>query len=779
MKKQLIKTLLVFGLVPAILLTLLLVKVSSDKAQDVLKAEITSKLISQRETKKAEVEAYIETLHGQIRTFSNDTMVINAMAGFKESFRSYRDDSFMFIDEAKRISVENYYSNEFQVRYQSRNQGLSFNVKNTISQLDDDSIALQYSYISANPEALGEKDALMGVSNESVYNQQHRNYHPHFRAFLQEFGFYDIFLVDADSGDIVYSVFKELDYSTSLKTGPYADSGIGQAFQQANAATNSNAVAFIDFAPYSPSYEDPAAFIASPIYDGERKVGVLIFQMPVDRLNAMMTYGQKWQEVGLGKSGETYLVAGDKTMRSLGRFLVDDKAGYLNTLKQTGVSAALIKTIDEKETTIGLQVVDTNGSRSALSGESGSGIFNDYRGVSVLSAYAPISVGGLNWAILSEIDEEEAFSHVADLEEGILVWSLSALAIIALVTIIISMKYAAIFAAPLLYIVKSLRAIAKDIDLGRVDLTQSLRPPGSNELAGSMAEGINFVLGKFAEVLREFTNSAGNIVSASEQVSGSSERSSKNMVSQSVETGIVATAITELSCSAEKVSQTAKLGAEAAQLADTETQRASTTVNDATNTIQQLASNLTEVSAVVNDLEKDSESIGSVLSVIEGIAEQTNLLALNAAIEAARAGEHGRGFAVVADEVRNLSARTQEATLETKSIIDMLQNRSKEAVSVMDKGCNLASDGVEKSTLAGEALRSIAKKVSEIDNLTAMIAAAAHEQSVLSGKVANNVAEIGSLTEHTTDGVKETSVASQELMTLSTNLNKIIQQFGV
>jgi len=290
-------------------------------------------------------------------------------------------------------------------------------------------------------------------------------------------------------------------------------------------------------------------------------VGVLIFQMPVDRLNEMMTYGQKWQEVGLGETGETYLVAGDRTMRSLGRFLVDDKAGYLNTLKQTGVSAALIKTIDEKETTIGLQVVDTNGSISALSGKSGSGIFNDYRGVSVLSAYAPISVGGLNWAILSEIDEEEAFSPVADLVEGILVWSLSALAIIALVTIIISMKYAAIFVAPLQYIVKSLGSIAKDIDSGNVDLTQSLRPPGSNELATSMAEGVNFVLGKFAEVLREFTNSASNIVSASEQVSRSSERSSENMVSQGVETGIVATAITELSCSAEKVAQTAKLGA--------------------------------------------------------------------------------------------------------------------------------------------------------------------------------------------------------------------------
>jgi len=779
MRKQLIRVFLMFGLIPVILMTSLLVWTSAQQAKEVLQEEITQKLISQREAKKSEVTAYITTLQGQIKTFSNNTMVINAMAEFKESFRTYRDDSFMDLGYQQRKSIENYYNQEFQTRYQSRNNGQSFATKSIISQLDDDSLALQYTYISANPEALGEKDALMGTTDNTPYNQQHKTYHPHFRSFLQEFGYYDIFLVDADSGDIVYSVYKELDYSTSLIDGPYANSGIGQAFKQANAATQSDAVALIDFAPYAPSYEDPAAFIASPIYDGAKKVGILIFQMPVDRLNEIMTYDLKWADVGLGESGETYLVAADKTMRSMGRFLIDDKPAYLDVLRQSGVSSDLINTINDKETTIGLQVVDTIGSRAALSGKSGSDLFTDYRGVSVLSAYAPIDVNGLHWAILSEIDEAEAFAPIGSLVTGILLWAAIALVIIAGVTTVIGMKYARTFIAPLQYVMGSLRFIAKDIEAGNVDLTQPLQPPGNNKLAQSMAQGVNAVLGKFADVLRIFTESTNSIVISSEQVSHLSDRSSEDMASQRTETDQVATAITELSASAAEVARTAQLGAEAAKSADLETHSASTTVNEATATIQDLSNSLTEASSVIYGLESDSDSIGSVLSVIQGIAEQTNLLALNAAIEAARAGEQGRGFAVVADEVRTLAGRTQEATLEIKSIIEQLQQRSKEAVNVMDRGCKMASEGVEKSVLAGEALTSIATKVSDIDSMNALIASAAQEQSTVSGEVTQNIVKISNLTEHTTEGASQTSQASQELMTLSTHLKQIATQFKV
>lgn len=779
MRKQLIRILLMFGIVPALLLTILLVWLSANQAKTVLKDEITTKLVSQRESKKSEVEHYIETLQGQVRTFSNDQMVIDAMLGFKHSFQGYRDDTLMVVGPKHRESLERYYSQEFQTRYKSRNSGRSFDVKSVLSQLDDDSIALQYSYISANPEALGEKDALLDTDDGSLYDQNHQNYHPHFRAFLQEFGFYDIFLVDADSGDIVYSVFKKLDYTTSLKNGPYAASGLGQAFTQANETTNENSVSLIDFAAYPPSYEDPAAFISSPIYDNGEKVGILIFQMPVDRLNDIMTYDHNWQNVGLGNSGETYLVANDKTMRSMSRFLIEDKASYISDLKESDISEQLIALIDEKETTMGLQPIDTIGSKAALSGKSGTAIFNSYHHESVLSAYAPINIGGLNWAILSEINEQEAFSPVDDIVKNILLWSVGGLIFIALLTTVISYKFARAFISPLQYITGSLTWIAKDIDAGNVDLTQPLAPPGNNILANSLADGVNTVLAKFADVLRVFSESTASIVAATEQVSALSLKSSNDMASQRKETDQVTAAITELSASSEDVAGTAQMGADAARLADSETKEASVTVNEAAATIKELSSRLTNAAIVTHQLEEDSESIGSVLSVIQGIAEQTNLLALNAAIEAARAGEQGRGFAVVADEVRTLAARTQDATLEIKVIIEQLQQRSKETVIVMDDGCSMAEDGLKKANLAGEALTGIAEKVADIDSMNEKISAAAKAQSIVSNEVSENVIKISHLTEHTTDGASQISTASQELMTLATHLQKVAGQFKV
>lgn len=779
MRKQLIRILLMFGILPALILAILLIWLAEEQAKSVLEKEITSKLISQREAKKSEVESYIRTLKGQVKTFSNDQMVIDAMSEFKSSFQSYRDEEFITVGAKHRNSLEAYYSQDFQKRYQSRNSGKSLTVDSIISQLDSDSLALQYTYISNNPEALGEKDGLIAAADSSLYSQHHKNYHPHMRAFLQEFGYYDIFLVDSDSGDIVYSVFKELDYTTSLKNGPYANSGIGKAFSKANSSTDPDSVYLVDFSPYAPSYEDPAAFIASPIYDGAKKVGVLIFQMPVDRLNEIMTYGHKWADVGLGNSGETYLVASDNTMRSMGRFLIDDKAGYLDVLKQSGVSDSLINTIDEKETTIGLQVVNSTGSIAALSGKSGYAIFNDYRNIPVLSAYAPISIEGLNWAILSEIDEAEAFTPITNLVNSILMWSIGALGLIVIVTIFISLKFSKVFVTPLEYIVGSLTYIAKDIEAGNVDLTQQLEPPGNNTLAKSMATGINTVLGKFAHVLKIFAESTNSIATSTQQVSTLSIKSSEDMASQRMETDQVATAITELSASADEVTRTAQMGADAARIADTETQEASKTVNDAASTIQELSTSLTNASTVIRGLESDSDSIGSVLSVIQGIAEQTNLLALNAAIEAARAGEQGRGFAVVADEVRTLAGRTQQATQEIKGIIEQLQTRSKEAVSVMDVGCEMATDGLNKAIQAGEALTSIANKVSDIDNMNALISTAAHEQSSVSNEVSENVVRISHLTEYTTDGATQTSQASQELMQLASHLQEVVAQFKV
>ncbi|MFW5450398.1 MAG: methyl-accepting chemotaxis protein [Methylophagaceae bacterium] len=360
----------------------------------------------------------------------------------------------------------------------------------------------------------------------------------------------------------------------------------------------------------------------------------------------------------------------------------------------------------------------------------------------------------------------------------ILTWSVAALIVIGglsygLIVKILIPK----FMDPLNYVMGSLQYIAMDIEKGDVDLTKPLTPPGNNKLANAMAKGVNNLLSKFSTVLNEFANATASISNSSSQVNALSDESNQNMIRQRTETDQVATAITELAASAEEVARNAHMGAEAAKTADSDTQAGTAIVSEAASTIQELSTSLSGAATVIHGLEDDSNTIGAVLTVIQGIAEQTNLLALNAAIEAARAGEQGRGFAVVADEVRTLAGRTQDATQEIKTIIDQLQTRSTEAVAVMDQGCEKANLGLEKALSAGNALHDIATKVTDIDNMNALISSAAQEQCSVAEEVNQSVVRISQLTDQTTDGATQTAQASSELLKLATHLNDLAAQF--
>jgi len=219
----------------------------------------------------------------------------------------------------------------------------------------------------------------------SEYSRLHEEIHPVVRTYLEKFGYYDIFLIDPDNGKIVYSVFKELDYATSLLDGAWADTNFAEAFKKGR-TLDKGEVALMDFAQYMPSYDAPASFIASPIFDGDTRLGVLIFQMPLDRITGVMS-----ERAGLGKTGETYLVGPDLLMRS---------DSYLDP-KNHSVTASFRRPETGK--------VETEAAKRAIAGQTGAEIIIDYNGNPVLSAYTPVKVGELTWALLAEIDVAEAF----------------------------------------------------------------------------------------------------------------------------------------------------------------------------------------------------------------------------------------------------------------------------------------------------------------------------------------------------------------------------------
>ncbi len=393
---------------------------SSSSIRDTVKEQTFAKLTAVREMKAQQIEDYFEQISNQILTFSENKMVISAMSEFTQGFNKIGSE-INNDEKTLQSSLENYYQQEFSSRLNKTEQS-KFSVQEYLPKQINSKL-LQSLFIAKNANKTGEKHLLNNANNGSSYENTHQNYHPTIRSYLEKFNYYDIFLVDAKTGNIVYSVFKEIDYATSLINGPHKDSNIAQVFQLANKSNEKDFVTIVDFSPYIPSYNAPASFIASPIFNGNEKVGVLIFQMPVDRINDIMTNKKNWNKVGLGTSGETYIIGEDLTLRNQSRFLIEDKSNYLAMIKAIGTDKERLSSIENLNTSIGLQRVDTQGTNAALTGLSSTAIFEDYRGISVLSAFALLDINGLHWAIMSEIDEAEAFQSYRKLRDQVIMLS--------------------------------------------------------------------------------------------------------------------------------------------------------------------------------------------------------------------------------------------------------------------------------------------------------------------------------------------------------------------
>ncbi len=743
-------------------------------ASDALNAQIKNNLTAVRDSTKIAIESYFKTISNQILTFSNDSMIIDAANGFKPAFVNYKDNLSIEDVSQYRTELTSYYTNQFSAEYRNRNNGKTINVTQLVNQLDDDSVLLQYAYIKANKHPLGEKDKLTALNNQTKYDELHQHYHPHIKDYLDKFGYYDIFIVNPDSGDIVYSVFKELDYSTSLKNGAFSQTGIGEVFRKANALTSPNEFVITDFATYTPSYEDPASFIASPIFDGDKKIAILIFQMPIDRINTVMTHHEQWKQNGLGDSGETYLVAGDKTLRSMSRFLIEDPDGYFNALQSTNMSSELLNKIKAKKTSIALQPANTPGVSDALAGNTGFDIFPDYRNVPVLSAYAPVNIKGLNWVVMSEIDEAEAYAPIHAMRTNINLFALSLSIIMVLIGAGLSWLFASYLVKPLNNVVNAI----KDIAEGEGDLTQRLNYLQNDEL-GELSKNVNLLMEKLQTTLGEMATLIHGLASSSEELHAVASNTTADIQNQQLQTDQLATAMTQMTATVHEVAQSAQNAAQGAETAKSQTAQGFEIMNQSIKEIESLAQKVTSTSDVIRKLADDSENIGSVLDVIKSIAEQTNLLALNAAIEAARAGEQGRGFAVVADEVRTLASRTQESTNEIESMIEQLQSASKQAVSEMENSRESANLGKEKMAETGDALSKIRDAVDSISDLNFQIASASEQQSAAALEINSNVVNINNSNEATAVGATKTSESSNQVSTAAQRLQELVQQFKI
>ena len=308
------------------------------------------------------------------------------------------------------------------------------------------------------------------------------------------------------------------------------------------------------------------------------------------------------------------------------------------------------------------------------------------------------------------------------------------------------------------------------------DLSMKLDESGNDEFA-QLSRNCNLLIDSLRNLIESIVNRSAQLAAAAEQTSAVTAQSTTAIEEQRNQVEQAASATTEMSSTAQSVLASANDALSEIKHADDEAERVKVISARNRQTIELLASEVDSASQVINQLQQDSASIGGILDVIRGIAEQTNLLALNAAIEAARAGEQGRGFAVVADEVRTLASRTQESTSEIQTMIEALQTGAGKAVTVMDAGKAKASDCVSQSEEADQALEVITHAVHEAFDRSTQIATAAEEQSVVAHEISENLESIVTIAEQTTAGSQQTAASSSEVARLAEELQQSVQEF--
>ncbi|MCO4755048.1 MAG: hypothetical protein KC478_11245, partial [Bacteriovoracaceae bacterium] len=639
------------------------------KSSESLQEEAVNKLVAVRNIKGEAVKRYFNSIADQVITFADDVMIKDAMIGFRDSFKSFNVENE--INESKitnyKASLREFYINEFASKYNKENQN-QIDVAPLLDSLSDTEIALQYHYISRNPAPLGNKHELKSANDGSTYSKLHAKYHPSIAKYLEKFGYYDIFLVDIDSGNIVYSVFKELDYATSLSTGSYSSTNFSEVFQKAKSLNDKNSYVLVDFKQYTPSYEAPASFIGAPIFDGDKKVGVLIFQMPIDRINAVMS-----ERSGMGKTGETYIFGSDQLMRS-DSFLDSENRSVVNSFK--------------KPSTGKLNSVPAN---KALQGESGNSVAKNYLGQEVISAFTPIEILGMKWGLIAEITTDEAFAPVVEIKNTMLIATGICFVCLLLLAILMSSKLAKDLASKVSAVAQRLSSTAENVGQASYSVlgTSTQLSEAATQQASSLQETVSSI-DEISSMVQKNAESAENSTSMSDRSNQAALRGKETV-------GSMINSINDI--------------AEGNQ-----------------NIAAEIKRNNDEISKVVELIGE----IGEKTKIINDIVFQTKLLSFNASVEAARAGEHGKGFAVVAEEVGSLAAMSGKAALEItdmldgsiKQVEDIVDTARDKVEVLMAKSQKNVDQGTKTANECESALDEILQNVASVNEMVREIASA-------------------------------------------------------
>ncbi|CZF83577.1 Methyl-accepting chemotaxis protein PctB [Grimontia celer] len=386
------------------------------------------------------------------------------------------------------------------------------------------------------------------------------------------------------------------------------------------------------------------------------------------------------------------------------------------------------------------------------------------RDVLLASSYIP----SLDWFVVAEVPTGEVYDELTSTAQQIILLSVLVCALIAVAAVFL--------ASTITRPISDLAKVFRDIGEGEGDLRQRLEVKGNDEI-GQLAQGFNGFVSKIHQVVGDVAATSQSLNNSASVVAEQAQMTQNQSQSQRDRTMLVVTAINEMGATVNEIAANAAHAADSANNAANETATGQSVVMSAQDSIQQLATDMDNMAEVIRKLAGNTQQIGGILDVIRGVSEQTNLLALNAAIEAARAGEQGRGFAVVADEVRSLASRTAESTNEIQTMIDDLQKEAQSAVEAMESSQQLTFQGADASQNASSALMQINEQIVLISDINTQVATATEEQSTVVADINRNIEDINETTQQTADTAENMARASDELRELSHTLDELVKRF--
>jgi methyl-accepting chemotaxis protein len=781
------------------------------------------KLTAVKSAKKEEISGYLKTLEGLLTSLASNKTTKDSFTAFEDSFYKIQKESNLTSIEVKEKLKSDFASNYLNsVNYNIPNVEQKRELEAYIPK-DLNGAVAQYVFITQNENKLGEKNKLtFNPKYNFSYMDAHKIYHESFDNILTAFSLYDIFLVDL-KGNVIYTDFKEKDFATNLKDGPYSNTGLAEAYNKALQLGESK-VAFSDFKSYEPSYNQSASFISTPLFIDGVKKGVLIFQLPVDKINNIMSFNGKYKESGLGDSGQVYLIGDDYKMRNNSRFVDEIDSSAVKTLK----------------TTVGVFEIKTTATKNIFqSNKAGYEIIDDYRNIPVLSVYDNLEVFGKNWAIIAEKDLDESLKSLFEIRNYMIIVGLISGLFTSLIFIFVIRK---IMIRPLndlndgiLNLINSsdvnskirvnsddeigkistnfniyLDSIKKDMEEDLVAIEQArkimgkvahglfndrIKAQGSSQAVNGMIKSINDMLDSTQKNVNVISDTLVQISNAKydykvprlENVTGviaailDGVRVAQSTINEVM--ALIDNSNKDLTLSAESLSQAShdlSLSANEQAAALEETAAA---VEEVTSTIESTTQHALNMSAYAKNVTKSSQSginlanqtsksmdeinqqvsaINEAITVIDQIAFQTNILSLNAAVEAATAGEAGKGFAVVAAEVRNLASRSAEAAKEIKSLVQTATTKAKE--------------GKEISALMIEGFSELTENINTTIHLIDQVANATKEQQEAMNQINDTITSLDRETQRNAAAADMISTMSNQTRGLALQLQAAVDR---